>query len=516
MLSSIFYPLFSNIAMVRRLFLTILSVALLICSYPTIDLSFLAFFALVPLLFILDGVTSRRAAFGWAYLCGLLFFWGTLYWFVHVTVPGAVLLILYLSLYFGLFGLFCYRYRGMSYIWKMLLLPSAWAALEFVRGNFASGFGWVSLGHSQYTFLALIQMADLTGVYGISFIVMAVNLALFFVIRDVRRERRIPAELKKCLAAAAVLMLGVFGYGFFRLGQPLPAQSIKAAVVQGNISQDLKWSRRAWPRIFEKYLLLTELAAGEDPDLIIWPESAFPGFVWEEPERFEELTAFVRRMGIPVLSGFVSREEGKYFNTAALLGKDGNVRREYRKIHLVPFGEYIPFRKLLPFLSTVVPIDDFTSGEEWTVFSTADGGPAEKERRFSALICFEDTVPRLARRFVREGADFLVNITNDAWFKDTGAPYLHLQAAVFRTVETRRSMVRAANTGLSCFIGPRGEILSCVGDARGRRTYVTGFATQEIPLSRRRSPYTFFGDIFTYACFGCILWKEMRRRRKKR
>ncbi len=169
---------------------------------------------------------------------------------------------------------------------------------------------------------------------------------------------------------------------------------------------------------------------------------------------------------------------------------------QHNKLHLVPFGEYIPFRNVFPLLSEVIPIADFTTGKELTVFPG----------NFSVLICFEDTVARVARRLVNGGAQLLVNMTNDAWFLDSQAPVMHLQSAVFRTVENRRSLIRAANTGVSCFIDKFGRISRFVKDPRGNITNIAGYAVEDIVLSTDKTFYTKFGDIFTIICFGCILW----------
>jgi apolipoprotein N-acyltransferase len=240
----------------------------------------------------------------------------------------------------------------------------------------------------------------------------------------------------------------------------------------------------------------------DDPQLIIWPETAFPGYIGEHDEVFDRVRRFAHSLQIPLLLGSVVTEEGSYYNSSVLIGRDGEIAQRYDKLHLVPFGEYIPFRSLFPFLSQIVPIADFSPGRDLTLFSEETTGD-----NFSTLICFEDSVAGLPRRFVRQGSELLVNITNDAWFKDTKAPYLHLQSSVFRAIENRRTMVRAANTGISGFIAPSGRITGLLRDAQGKPTYVLGHLTQEVGFNDTPTLYTIYGDLFSF--FALFLFTFM-------
>jgi apolipoprotein N-acyltransferase len=269
----------------------------------------------------------------------------------------------------------------------------------------------------------------------------------------------------------------------------------------------------------EQYIGLTQKAVEHKPDLIIWPETSYPGYLWGDNGLFIELQEYVRRIQIPLLFGSVIHEGEDYFNTAILLSSNGDVVKTYRKVHLVAFGEYLPLRSILPFLSKLVAIGDFSAGDQWTVFSAhGSGEETRQDNPFSVLICFEDTVARLSRQFVREGAQLLINITNDAWFGDSKAPFMHLQSSVFRTVENRRGLVRAANTGVSCFIDQWGRIGKCVEKINGstkRKTYISSFAYQNVDFSSSKTFYTKFGDVFTIFCFGCILFGILREIRTK-
>ncbi|MFH1359781.1 MAG: apolipoprotein N-acyltransferase [Candidatus Omnitrophota bacterium] len=489
----------------KTFWLSVASALLLNFSFPKIHFAFLAFVALVPFFLALDGKKPKRC-FWIGYFTGILFFVMTLYWFIHVTAAGACALILYLSLYFGLFAVGYCAFSKKSFLTRLILLPCLWVGLEFLRAHLLTGFGWVSLGQSQYTNLNLIQFADITGMLGVSFYIVMVNVLVkeFVAFRLHNNFKAHRHEIFAPCFLVVILTTVIFTYGLVRMDQDIDGPAAKIAVVQANIAQDLKWSPPAWPVILEKYLVLTREAAQENPQLIIWPESSFPGYVWEMPEVFEELKDFVHEMRIPLLIGLVTRVNDRYYNSAVLISEDGEVIRQYDKLHLVMFGEYIPLRKMLPFLSTIVPIDDFTAGRNFTLFPIP--GLKGNNKKLSVLICFEDTVPELSANFVGRGANLLVNITNDAWFKDTKAPYLHLAASVFRAIENRRGLIRAANTGVSCFIDAKGEIIREVQDSTGKATYVTGVPMENIELSQRKTFYTKYQDLFVYFCFGSILW----------
>lgn len=404
---------------------------------------------------------SKLKAFLLSYLTGIIFWSGIIYWLVHVTFPGTILLILYLALYFGIFGILVSLIPGR---WSLAALPAIWVILEFLRSHFLTGFPWALLGYSQYLNLPIIQIADISGVWGVSFLLMLVNVAVY------QTASKIRAGLVALFCIAITLT-----YGYYRLSHKPQATShkpMKISVIQGNIPQELKWNADTKDFILQRYVTLTTEALDDKPDLIIWPEAALPVVAEEEPAFLEKVKDLARRIKIPLLLGAVTQRDNRYYNSALLISEDGALLQRYDKLHLVPFGEYIPLRGFFSFLETVVPIGDFTAGKEYTIFNTQD--------KFSVLICFEDLFPELSRRFIKQGADFLINITNDAWFQKTTAPYQHLQASVFRAVENRVFVVRAANTGVSGFITPSGKIISLVRNKQGRNIFISGYLTQQI------------------------------------
>jgi apolipoprotein N-acyltransferase len=502
------------------LFLSVLSGALLALSFPKFNLEFLAWLALIPLFSALKD-SSRLKAFLLSFSCGLIFWVLTLYWLVYVTVPGTIVLILYLALYFGVFGLIVrvIPFSGP----RLFLIPAMWVLLEYLRSQLLTGFPWALLGYSQYLNLPAIQIADIFGAWGVSFLMVMVNCVLYSLICHKSQVTRHKSE-KIPVIFACVLIASVFVYGFVKLRLAPNTQNqklVKISVIQGNIPQELKWYQGARQEIMEKYTMLSRLAAQEKPDLIVWPEAAVPVILEEEPAYYEMVRNLAKQVRTPLLFGAVTSRESRYYNSALMVSAKGEMIGRYDKLHLVPFGEYIPLRKILPFLETIVPIGDVSPGKEYTLFNVNFPGTDHNLRsKFGVLICFEDVFPGLSRQFTLRGAQFLVNITNDAWYQHSFASYQHFQASVFRAVENRISLLRSANTGVSGFISPEGKIISLVQDARGKELFVDGFKLQSIPPQGDLSIYTRFGDWFIIGlCFLIVviflLTGQDRRRREK-
>jgi len=470
----------------------LLSAALLDLSFPQTEWASLAWVALVPLLCALDGQKPWRS-FRRAYLCGFLFFAATLGWFVYVTYPGAILLVAFLALYFALYGLLFVYFQRLAIVPRIFVLASCWVALEFIRAHLFTGFGWVMLGHTQYKNLWLIQMADITGVYGVSFLVILVNLLVF-------ENLRARSFLLKANIAVITVLSIVFIYGYWVTGQKKVYPMVRVGVVQPNIPLNINWDEGRKPWIVAKTIRLTQKLQDQKLDLIVWPETSLPGVITDAPFLANEIQATAQGLHTPILIGSVDKEEEQYYNSAFLIGADGQMQGRYDKIHLVPFGEYLPLRPILGWVNKFVLLDDFASGKNYKIFSISPN-----HVKFSVLICFEDTLGYLRRNFAQAGAEFFVNMTNDAWFKDTKAPFLHLQAAVFGCVENHRSLARAANTGVSALVDPWGRIIATVADGKGKKTFIEGTAWGTLPLNQEKTFYTKYGDVFTILCFLCIL-----------
>ncbi|MBF0559919.1 MAG: apolipoprotein N-acyltransferase, partial [Nitrospirae bacterium] len=481
---------------------------LLVLSFPRMGLFPLAWIALVPLLIFLYDKNSKTA-FKAGFFFGLVYFFGTLYWIYHSIhfyggvplVPSLLLvfvLCMYLSLYPALFAVLYASNIKRTDMPALFIAPLIWTTLEFLRSYMLSGFPWSSLGYSQYEFLAIIQIADITGVYGVSFLIVAVNGAVVDMLFLKRRYKERPlASFLPMTSGFVVLALVVvltLSYGLFRLQQQRPGSVIKASVIQGNIEQDKKWDPAYQQSVTDTFKDLSFSAARDKPDLIVWPETAVPFLFRTDKERSDYMVSLQRQFDSYLLFGSVMSKnrkekpaptENKYANSAVLLDKNGNITYIYDKIHLVPFGEFVPLRHLLSFVDLTGDIGDYVRGESYTKAVTPFGS-------FGTLICYEIIFPGLVRKFYVKGGDFIVTITNDAWFGKTPGPYQHFSMAVFRAIENRKPVIRCANTGVSGFIDSCGRILGKTEIFS--RTYLTS----DIRTDKTLSPYTKYGDIFPY------------------
>jgi len=494
---------------------------LLFLSFPKMDFFFFAWIALVPLLVALYN-QNNWTAFRMGFLAGLVYFFGTTYWIYHsINVYGSVpfltsllivlILCFYLSLYPALFSLLFSLTIKKTHLPVMCVAPLFWTALEFVRSYALTGFPWSSLGYSQYKFLPFIQIADITGIYGVSFLLVAFNGALadMLLLKTRRYERPLYPLLPTIVSFALVVALTffTFSYGFYRLHNKGTGTDIKVAIVQGNIEQDEKWDRAYQQSVISVYKDLSLEAAKQNPVLIVWPETSVPFYFSYDKELSDDLISFQKSLNAYLLFGSVlvkkdvrayasvpspeiktGQGEPGYTNSAVLLDKDGKVSYIYDKMHLVPFGEYVPLRKVLFFIEKLVfGIGDYIPGSSYIKAITPFG-------TFGTLICYEIIFPGLVRKFYTSGGDFIVTITNDAWFGRTSGPYQHFSMAVFRAIENRKPVIRAANTGISGVIDSAGRILSKT-DLFNRTVLIT-----DIKTDRSLTIYTKYGDILSYLC----------------
>jgi len=477
--------------------LAVLSGILSFLAFPPFGYSFLGWVCLIPLFFAVRNV-SRRDSFLLGFTAGLVFFGGVLCWLVNVTVPGTMILVLILSVFFGVFALAIHFFNKYSF--DLLILPFLWVVLEYIRSNIFTGFPWALLAHSQYKNIPMIQVADVMGAYGISFVMVLFNVAIFAFIARLKRR-------KTYMFAALFLVVLTSVYGFSLIEKYKTFSDVKLSVVQGNIPQREKWSESYAGSIIDQYTGLTLGASEDRPSMIIWPETSYPYLVRDYVP--QDISKLAKEIKIPILAGVVYDDNGNLFNTATLVDAEGNVVDRYKKLHLVPFGEYIPLDNKLSFLRNIIhkEVGNYKKGKEVTVFplkaleisETEDGSTKRTLTflKFSVLICFEDIFPYVARNFVKNGALFLVNMTNDAWFGDNAASEQHLTSSVFRAIENRVPVIRAANTGVSCFIDSMGNITSRV-NIGGKDTFISGIDTDIAKISYRKTFYTKYGDVFVY------------------
>jgi apolipoprotein N-acyltransferase len=483
---------------------------LLTLSFPRVGWWFTAWIAFFPLFYSMKNAPPL-ASFKLGFLAGLVHYVTLLYWIAGVmhrygqlsyalSVVILMLLVLYLSLYPGLFAMAITQLRARSLPYY-LTAPLFWAALEYARSFCLSGFPWENLGHSQYNRLHLIQISDIFGVYGLSALVMTVNCVLFEVWGTIVRNR---AFAWKPVVGVALMIGGSLVYGTWRIekidrtADIAPKRAI--ALVQGNIDQSVKWLPSFQHETLQRYGALSAATSETSPDLIIWPETALPFYFLHDADLSQETLELVRASNTHFLLGSPSfRKTGqgiRYYNSAYLVDPSGKVTGKYDKVHLVPYGEYVPLKRYFPFLGKMVEaVGDFDSGNEGQVLLWED-------ERIGVLICFEAIFPELARSMVQNGAQMLINITNDAWFGRSSAPYQHLSMVVFRAVENHLAVARAANTGISAFVDPVGRLLD------ETPLFEEAIRIRSLPVMNHKSFYVRHGDIFAIGCvlMSLLIW----------
>lgn len=505
---------------------------LLVLLFPRFSFGWLAWISLIPLLRAVQQAQSQKQALSCGTTAGLIFFGISMFWLTHVTFFGWVFVAFLETAFLMLFTRLVYETRKMKHWFSRLLWTSlAWTVTEWLRAEApVFGFGWNLLAYSQAGDLLNLQTANFFGAYGLGFLMVWVNGALSQMLRDQRRllamnfwpaflKRRAPFyELRQPFLNALLLMMIVIGirsHGAYHLNKSEEADhSLRIAVIQGNIPQDIKWDRAARDEIVDTHIKLTQMAKPDRPELVVWPESSFPGYFNRDRLAARILNA-ARGVGVPFLIGSPHNgNDDEAFNSAYLVDAGGMIAGRYDKQFLVPFGEYVPVKFIFGWLEPLaysLGVSNFSAGKEARVFQWRKG-----EMPFSALICFEDTFPLLARTFVQRGAEFLAVLTNDAWFKDSSAPYQHLQASIFRAVENGVPVVRAANTGISGFISYKGEVLARVENQAGKDIFVAGHKTQDILLGHRPTFYQRIGYLFPYlSLMGLAGMYGMHRRKRE-
>lgn len=504
--------------------LSSLSGLLLYASFPTLELSFFVWIALVPFFIVLLR-NKPLIGFLWSFIFCVVFYTGIFIWIFDLAKYNLLhhaILWLYLGPLIGLFGLaFSYIARRFNVTAALFSAPFLWVTLEYIRSNlFFLSLPWGLLAHTQYQNTLVIQIASVTGVYGISFLIVLVNSAITaLVIAMVNRLKSFKPlfyqpllsnkELSAILAAAGICVALATSYGYITIFKPIVGKKVKLTVVQGNIGQSKKWDRKYAKFIMLTYADLTKQAKADLPDLIVWPETATPRAINRDPGLYNQVQRIAREAGTYILLGSSQLQKFKkeasrkvkYFNSAFLIPPDiGKVKTQrYDKIRLLTFGEYLPYKETIPWSYIKVPdVGSYMPGDKYTVFN-------HPEFKFGVTICWENIFPGLVREFVKNGAQFIVNITNEAWFGKTAAPYQFLSMNVFRAVENRVYVVRSANTGISCFIDPYGRVIDKVKDENGQDIFVRGVLTGSVVPQDSQTLYTQYGDWIVWFCiFGAI------------
>jgi len=562
------------------------SLLLYLCFFPVAWGTFLGWVALVPLLMLIRSPARPWKIYCIAYLAGCGFYFPVIQWMrvaddrMYFTWIG---LSLYCSLYFPL-ALWMVRFiERRTALPLVLLFPLVWVPLEFCRAHLCGGFPWYMLGYTQQNFLPLIQIADIAGVHGLSLLLAAVNVVVFewlFTLPTVRSwvgagDERVSSRVSLVVQSAALLLAftAVFAYGSWRLGQDQFTSGPRIALVQGNVPQQIRIDRNnpdeatregAQETLFQHYEKLGDLATVQEPrpNMIVWPETSWPDDWTERTDGKKTEHArlisvfFAKRWQTHVLMGMNAQmwEEGrdkplKRWNSAVLIGPDSEYLGRYDKIHRVPFGEYVPLKDSLPFMNQLAPYDfDYSvaAGEKQTRLPLG-------KHRFGVVICYEDTDPQLAREYVNPSAgekvDFVLNISNDGWFDGTAEHEEHLAICRFRAIESRRSVARSVNMGISGIIDPNGRVLAPQKSERvlpplrtaeedkvwlwqvdpelgptqelpverwGEFKKVQGVMVAVVPIDNRSSFYAEYGDWLVWLCIawtmGLMVYGGVRRK----
>jgi apolipoprotein N-acyltransferase len=483
--------------------LAAISGILLVLIFPRFNFESLAWFAFIPLFSAIEAKTPQSAAL-LGFITGMVFYTWGLSWINNTLInygnlPSVVsfmvlgLLAAYLSFYTALFCYLirrvCKENRGLFF----LFAPVLWVSLEYIRSTHSEfGFSWLGLGYSQFKTLHVIQMAEITGVYGISWLIMLLNAGLYLAWKTWREPGNVGARF---ISVTLLVFACWWGYGSVVMDRPNTDKNsgLTVGLIQVNVEQFMKWNPVFQKVVMGKYRDLTLVAAQSKPQLIVWPETAMPFYYNQHPVGTEFVNDLARQTQTPILFGSPHKENKDghttHYNSAYLVSETGDTQNRYDKIHLVPFGEFVPFRKLLFFVEKMVEmIGDFGRGKEATLFDVAG-------YKAGVSICYEIIFPDLIRQAVKNGADFLINITNDAWFGKSAASYQHMSMGALRAVENRVPIVRAANTGISGTIDANGAL-------RDETDLFVEAAkiTKITPRQRGLTFYTAYGDVFSWIC----------------
>ncbi|MCK4810019.1 MAG: apolipoprotein N-acyltransferase [Candidatus Omnitrophica bacterium] len=468
----------------KLFFVSIISGVLSGLSFNHPCFSFLIWFTLSPFFFVLEKSKKTRLLI-YAFGAGFAYFFTVIFWVGYVTKLGLIILVFYLSLYWVVFAYLAKFFLRRSF--KFLTIPSLWILLEFSREMIWPRFGWAILGYSQYKNVFLIQGADILGVKFISWLIILTNITIYDILkkkiagRNYREGGLLPKAgpwqiISKETILFATLLSVSFLYSFYRVNTGEISGKIKLSLVQTNISQDLKWESSYIPVILEKLKRLGKLAP--ESALIIYPEASYP-FILQK-SNLAELQNLFDGINKTALIGAVEKANGKFYNAAIMLNQEGEILAKYRKLKLVPFGEYIPLRNFVKFIKVINTMGDISPGNNKEVFSL-------NGKKFSVLICFEDLFAFMARDFAR-GSDFIVNITNDAWFHGEPEASQHLAVLVFRAIENRIPIVRAANTGITGWVSSTGDIKKF--SRKGKEIFTEGVFAADINLDKEVSFYS--------------------------
>lgn len=475
----------------KYFFLSILSGLLLALSFQKINAFYFVWIAFVPLIYCcLRNCVKNSLIYG--FVSGLVCYSVSLYWMFPFlshniqSTPQALLtsslLWIYLSTYLSLWsGFLSFTRRHFHPVLSSLFAAAAWVMLELTRTYFLTGFGWNLLGYTQASFIYAIQIVDVVGVYGVSFLIIIINMLLYYWMQDSRN--------KKYLVYSILIFAAVIGYGIVRTTKysQTYGEKISAGVVQPDIDQYKKWDDSYTSEILQTLRGDVQYFRDRQIDLIVYPETVLPGYVQTDDEILEvvrELSGFASLS----LIGSPSIDDNLVYNSVFAFKSDGTILNRHDKNHLVIFGEYIPFRKFLSrYFGILNSLGDFSKGRAMQIFRY-------QNIVVGATICSENFFPNLFRKSVVNGSRILTNHTNDAWFLDSFAPHQHFVMNIFRAVENRKNIIVSANTGISAIIDCSGNVIAKTQIGQNISFISDAYQNEDITV------YDRIGDVFAYMC----------------
>jgi apolipoprotein N-acyltransferase len=476
-----------------QIYLISISALLTALAFPPYKIGFLIFLSPLLLLLVLERARPAQAFLN-GYIWGLIFNLAVLYGVFWATIPGTFGMLAIISLLPAINCLVYSFVSKRSSVLGYVVWALSWVSWDFLRTLTELNFPWADYGYTLSYYLPMIQAAEIFGVYGISLMIHLANVLLYTSLKS----RFKPVARLISLVAALLLPVLFLVYGWIRLPAAADEGDLKIALIQGNITRDIKWQEGGEEYSFDIYMDMTRSVDSSNADLIIWPETATPFYLLHEPMRLRQVKNIVDSLNIPILTGTplydrVGFREYIFFNGAVLITPGTDSIPVYEKIKLVPMSERIPFSGRFKKLREIrLGQADFSSGRWMTVFSV-------DSTAFATLICFESVFPDLCADFCRKGAQFLVVITNDMWFGPSSLPYQHARMSVFRAIENRVPLVRCANTGVSMFVDRWGRTYDETGMFERR------MAVGSIKPEKSNSIYNRYGDILPVLCIAGTL-----------